>query len=144
MLRAAMTVLALKVCSLAYAFAYKKQNRLLLIPSHGLKGISSITRYDQRMGIRNIQVKRAYEAAAPSDGYRVLVDRLWPRGLTKQVLPLDLWDKDLAPTTELRTWFGHDPKRWVEFQKRYREELSSPAQHDRLQELLKVSASRTL
>jgi uncharacterized protein YeaO (DUF488 family) len=96
------------------------------------------------MGIRDIQIKRAYEAAASSDGYRVLVDRLWPRGLTKQALPLDLWDKDLAPTTELRTWFVHDPKRWVEFQKRYREELSSPAQHGRLKELLKVSGSRTL
>jgi uncharacterized protein YeaO (DUF488 family) len=93
---------------------------------------------------RDIRVKRAYEAAASSDGYRVLVDRLWPRGLTKQALPLDGWDKDLAPTTELRTWFGHDPKRWVEFQKRYREELASPAQSERLKELLKLSHPRTL
>ena len=79
------------------------------------------------MGPSDILIKRAYEAAASSDGYRVLVDRLWPRGLTKQALPLNDWDKDLAPSTELRTWFGHDPQRWAEFQKRYREELSSPA-----------------
>ena len=96
------------------------------------------------MGSRDILIKRAYEMAASSDGYRVLVDRLWPRGLTKQALPLDDWDKDLAPTTELRTWFGHDPERWLEFQKRYREELSSPAQRDRLKELLKAAGSRTL
>lgn len=96
------------------------------------------------MGSHDIRIKRAYEAAASSDGYRVLVDRLWPRGLTKKALPLDGWDKDLAPTTELRTWFGHDPKRWVEFQKRYREELSSPAQRDRLKELLMAAGSRTL
>jgi uncharacterized protein YeaO (DUF488 family) len=96
------------------------------------------------MGSRDILIKRAYAAAAPSDGYRVLVDRLWPRGLTKQALPLDDWDKDLAPTTELRTWFGHDPERWLEFQKRYREELASSAQQDRLKELLKAAGSRTL
>jgi uncharacterized protein YeaO (DUF488 family) len=96
------------------------------------------------MGSRDILIKRAYEAAASSDGYRVLVDRLWPRGLTKQALPLDNWDKDVAPTTELRTWFGHDPKRWAEFQKRYRKELSSPAQRERLKELLKAAGSRTL
>jgi uncharacterized protein YeaO (DUF488 family) len=96
------------------------------------------------MGSRDILIKRAYEAAASSDGYRVLVDRLWPRGLTKQALSLDDWDKGLAPTTELRAWFGHDPKRWAEFQKRYRAELSSPLQRERLKELLRVAGSRTL
>lgn len=96
------------------------------------------------MASRGIQIKRAYQPAASSDGYRVLVDRLWPRGLTKDALPLDDWDKDLAPTTELRTWFAHDPKRWVEFQKRYREELASPAQRERLKNLLKAAGSRTL
>jgi uncharacterized protein YeaO (DUF488 family) len=96
------------------------------------------------MASREILIKRAYEAAAASDGYRVLVDRLWPRGLTKQALPLDDWDKDLAPSTELRTWFGHDPQRWAEFQKRYRDELASPAQRERLKGLLKTSGSRTL
>jgi uncharacterized protein DUF488 len=60
---------------------------------------------------RQIGLKRAYEPAVPGDGYRVLVDRLWPRGVSKQALPLDLWDKDLAPTPKLRQWFGHDPRK---------------------------------
>lgn len=71
-----------------------------------------------------IQIKRAYDPAAPGDGYRVLIDRLWPRGIRKEALPLDTWAHDLAPSTELRKWFQHDPARWDEFRKRYREELS--------------------
>lgn len=82
-------------------------------------------------------IKRAYEPAARGDGYRVLVDRLWPRGLTKQALSVDEWSKDLAPTTELRQWFHADTARWTEFQKRYRAELSSAEQKQRLRELLK-------
>lgn len=70
-----------------------------------------------------IYLKRAYEPASASDGRRVLVDRLWPRGRSKKVLKLDAWDKDLAPSTALRKWFGHDPKRWAEFKKKYRAEL---------------------
>lgn len=70
-----------------------------------------------------IALKRAYEKPAASDGRRVLVDRLWPRGLAKAALKLDAWDKDLAPSTGLRTWFGHDPARWTEFKKRYEAEL---------------------
>jgi len=70
-----------------------------------------------------ITLKRAYETAAPSDGKRVLVDRLWPRGMRKAQLKLDGWEKDLAPSPVLRTWFGHDPKRWVEFKRRYKAEL---------------------
>lgn len=70
-----------------------------------------------------IVLKRAYEPAKSSDGRRVLVDRLWPRGRSKQLLKLDAWDKGLAPSTELRKWFGHDPKRWTEFKKKYRAEL---------------------
>jgi uncharacterized protein YeaO (DUF488 family) len=62
-----------------------------------------------------IAVKRAYDVAAPSDGYRVLVDRLWPRGLKKDALPLDEWLKELAPSSALRQWFGHDPERWEGF-----------------------------
>lgn len=68
-------------------------------------------------------LKRAYEPALPSDGYRVLVDRLWPRGLSKERAQLDEWAKDLAPSTELRQWFGHDPARWDEFARDYRSEL---------------------
>ena len=62
--------------------------------------------------------------AAPEDGYRVLVERLWPRGITRQQAALDLWLKDIAPSPELRKWFDHDPQKWAEFQRRYAEELS--------------------
>ena len=70
-----------------------------------------------------IQVKRVYEPVAKSDGIRVLVDRLWPRGLSKSDVKLDLWLPDLGPSTALRQWFNHDPERWAEFQRRYQAEL---------------------
>jgi len=70
-----------------------------------------------------IMLKRAYEAAAPGDGCRVLVDRLWPRGLTKDGAHVDHWLKEAGPSTALRQWFGHDPAKWAEFQRRYRDEL---------------------
>ncbi len=70
-----------------------------------------------------ISLKRAYEPPAKTDGLRVLVDRLWPRGLKKTDASIDLWRKELAPSTELRKWFGHDPEKWCEFQDRYRTEL---------------------
>ena len=72
---------------------------------------------------RMIQLKRVYEPAANIDGQRFLVDRLWPRGAKKESLALDGWLKDVAPSNELRKWFGHDPAKWTEFQKRYRTEL---------------------
>lgn len=71
----------------------------------------------------NVKLKRAYEPAAADDGTRVLIDRLWPRGVSKDDAALDLWLKDLAPSTELRKWFGHDPARWAEFQDRYADEV---------------------
>jgi uncharacterized protein YeaO (DUF488 family) len=81
----------------------------------------------------DITLKRAYDPAAADDGYRVLVDRLWPRGVSREDARLDDWARELAPSTELRRWFGHDPERFEEFQRRYREEL---AQHgDELEEL---------
>ena len=70
-----------------------------------------------------IQVKRVYDPAAPDDGTRLLVERLWPRGMTKEAAKLDEWIKEVAPSTELRKWFSHDPVKWPEFQKRYRAEL---------------------
>ena len=70
-----------------------------------------------------ILLKRAYEAASSDDGLRILVERLWPRGVSKQKAQIDLWLKDLAPSTELRKWYGHDPARWPEFRKRYWAEL---------------------
>jgi uncharacterized protein YeaO (DUF488 family) len=71
----------------------------------------------------NLKIKRAYEEPTKEDGTRILVDRLWPRGLTKAKAKIDLWLKDIAPSTELRKWFAHDPARWAEFQRRYKEEL---------------------
>ena len=71
----------------------------------------------------SINLKRIYEPPAKEDGYRILVDRLWPRGFTKEKAALDLWLKEIAPSTELRKWFGHDPEKWKDFQKKYREEL---------------------
>jgi len=72
-----------------------------------------------------IKIKRAYVAPERDDGTRILVDRLWPRGLTKRKAKIDLWLKDLAPSTELRKWFGHDPEKWKQFQSRYAGELKS-------------------
>ncbi|HZW65179.1 MAG TPA: DUF488 domain-containing protein, partial [Hanamia sp.] len=71
----------------------------------------------------NIQLKRIYEAGSKDDGYRILVDRLWPRGFTKEKAALDLWLKEIAPSNELRKWFGHDPDKWKDFQKKYQQEL---------------------
>ena len=71
-----------------------------------------------------IRVKRVYEAPKKEDGWRVLVDRLWPRGLTKEKASVDVWMKDVAPSDALRKWFGHEPKKWPEFEKRYRAELA--------------------
>lgn len=73
-----------------------------------------------------ILLKRAYEKVADEDGFRVLVDRLWPRGKKKVDLRLSAWTKDIAPSTELRKWFGHDPARWLEFRQRYAVELKNP------------------
>jgi uncharacterized protein YeaO (DUF488 family) len=84
-------------------------------------------------GNLEVRLKRAYEPPAAGDGVRVLVDRLWPRGLRKAEAAIDLWLKELAPSTELRRWFGHDPDRWDEFDRRYRGELS--AHTDLLEEL---------
>lgn len=74
---------------------------------------------------KELKLKRAYEPAAPEDGERYLVDRLWPRGVKKDALFLAGWLKEVAPSNALRRWFGHDPARWTEFRRRYREELKS-------------------
>jgi uncharacterized protein YeaO (DUF488 family) len=77
-------------------------------------------------GFAMFQAKRVYEPAAPEDGHRVLIDRLWPRGLSKNAAAVDTWLKDIAPSTALRRWFGHDPARWDEFAERYRQKLEEP------------------
>ena len=85
----------------------------------------------------NISLQRAYDEPTPDDGYRVLVDRVWPRGRTKEHLRLDEWARDLGPSTPLRKWFGHDPARWTEFQLRYHAELADPGRARTLDELAK-------
>jgi uncharacterized protein YeaO (DUF488 family) len=75
----------------------------------------------------NIRVKRVYDESAASDGRRILVDRLWPRGLTKEKAKIDYWAKDVSPSNELRKWYGHDPAKWDEFRKRYFAELDRNA-----------------
>ena len=87
-----------------------------------------------RISAANVRLKRAYESPSANDGTRVLVDRLWPRGVAKADAAVDLWLKDLAPSTALRKWFGHDPVRWLEFRERYAEELR---QHPELFDLLR-------
>lgn len=83
-----------------------------------------------------LKIKRVYEPATGADGTRVLVDRIWPRGVSKAEADIAWWAKDVAPSTELRKWFGHDPARWAEFQKRYRAELEGNAALQKLRELV--------
>jgi uncharacterized protein YeaO (DUF488 family) len=90
----------------------------------------------------DVQLKRAYEPALASDGYRVLIDRLWPRGVTREKAGLDEWARELAPSTTLRTWFGHDPARFAQFRLRYAEELA--AQEMKLRELRRRARHGTL
>jgi uncharacterized protein YeaO (DUF488 family) len=82
-----------------------------------------------------IQLKRAYDPPEETDGERLLVDRLWPRGLRQDAAQLSAWLKDLAPSNELRRWFAHDPSRWLEFQERYQAELRAPEQETLIREL---------
>jgi uncharacterized protein YeaO (DUF488 family) len=89
-----------------------------------------------------IHIRRVYEAPSPEDGLRVLVDRLWPRGLSKAEAHIDLWLKELAPSNELRRWFGHDPAKWEEFKARYFADLE--AQPELVQRLLQHSRGGTL
>ncbi len=83
-----------------------------------------------------LELKRAYEPAAPGDGRRVLVDRLWPRGVSKDEAHIDLWLKEVGPSTALRKWFGHDPVRWDEFRRRYDEELDGNPAVEQLRQII--------
>jgi uncharacterized protein YeaO (DUF488 family) len=91
-----------------------------------------------------VRVTRVYDPPGPDDGARVLVDRLWPRGLKKADAVIDAWCKEIAPSTELRRWYGHDPARFEEFAARYHAELEHPDQSARLAELRKLSQKRGL
>jgi uncharacterized protein YeaO (DUF488 family) len=90
----------------------------------------------------DVRLKRAYEPASAEDGYRVLVDRLWPRGVSKEQAKLDEWDQELAPSRQLREWFGHEPDRFPEFRRRYIDELR--ANRARLPELRRRARTGTL
>src|SRR6516165_12485386 len=89
-----------------------------------------------------IKLKRAYEAVAPDDGFRILVDRLWPRGVSKDSARIDLWLKEIAPTVTLRKWFGHDPSRWAGFRDRYFQELDK--NHAAVEQLIDMSRRGTV
>jgi len=94
---------------------------------------------------RVLLIKRIYKIKNIEDGYRILVDRLWPRGVSKMKASLDLWLKDIAPSTDLRTWFGHDPNKWQEFKKRYIEELKNNKQSvDKLTKIIETHKTVTL
>jgi uncharacterized protein YeaO (DUF488 family) len=92
----------------------------------------------------SVRVKRVYEQAERVDGVRILVDRLWPRGLTKDDAALDEWIRDIAPSNRLRMWFGHKPDRWLEFQRRYREELKTAEREEVLGRLKKIAGIATV
>jgi uncharacterized protein YeaO (DUF488 family) len=94
--------------------------------------------------VSGVYVKRAYDPPAADDGLRVLVDRLWPRGLKRHEAKVDLWLKDVAPSTDLRQWFGHDPARWPGFQERYRAELATSGALEELCSVVKQAGRVTL
>lgn len=91
------------------------------------------------MSAPKVQVKRIYEEESPEDGARVLVDRLWPRGISKERADLTLWEKEVAPSTDLRKWYGHDPDRFAEFTQKYTQELSGGAQEEAFETLLALA-----
>ena len=90
----------------------------------------------------DIRVRRVYDAPSAQDGARVLVDRIWPRGLSKAAARLDEWDKDVAPSTELRTWYQHDPAKFDEFRRRYTAELEQPGPREALSRLRALAADK--
>lgn len=91
-----------------------------------------------------VEIRRVYDTPDGDEGLRVLVDRLWPRGVRKDDLQYDLWEKDIAPTPALRKWFGHAPDRWEEFHERYRKELASPEVQERLRAIAKEAGKRKI
>lgn len=99
-------------------------------PSDATEGVCHIPGVTMK-----VHIKRVYEAPSDSDGKRILVDRLWPRGISKEAADLFAWMREVAPSAELRTWFDHDTKKWKEFQQRYRKELASNAEYVELQKL---------
>ncbi|MDD5542703.1 MAG: DUF488 family protein [Acidobacteriia bacterium] len=91
-----------------------------------------------------VKMKRVYESPSRDDGYRVLVDRLWPRGLTREKAHIDEWLRNIAPSNTLRQWYQHDPNKWTEFQKRYARELKTPAAAECLTRLKQLARQKTI
>lgn len=117
----------------------------MLIPIHILRHAaawSAVARPAMAPSGSTIRIKRIYDEPSPDDGLRILVDRLWPRGMTKERAKVDLWMKGVSPSTELRVWFGHDPEKWAEFRKRYRAELAGSAELDELRSLVREHSGR--
>lgn len=92
----------------------------------------------------SIRTERLHDSLGPGPGYRVFVDRLWPRGVARKDFHFDVWCKELAPSTELRQWFGHRVERWEEFSRRYREELRAPEQQERIRTLLADAGRKSI
>jgi uncharacterized protein YeaO (DUF488 family) len=91
-----------------------------------------------------VRVRRIYDEPTPGDGTRVLVDRVWPRGLSKEKARIDKWCKEVAPSTELRRWYGHEPERFAEFSRRYRAELDDPERATALAHLRRLAEAQTM
>ena len=98
----------------------------------------------QNEGRTMIRIKRVYSGPSPRDGVRILVDRVWPRGISRERARVVEWRKDFAPTASLRKWFGHEPTRWTEFRRRYRNELGRSETMDGLEKLARLSRKRTI
>jgi uncharacterized protein YeaO (DUF488 family) len=94
--------------------------------------------------VHRLKTKRVYDGRSGDDGTRILVDRLWPRGLSREKAAIDAWRKDLAPSDELRKWYGHRPERWAEFRRRYLEELAAPERREALREIEKLLRTGTV
>jgi len=92
----------------------------------------------------NVGIRRVYDPPRSAEGFRVFVDRLWPRGMRKDQLEYDLWEKEIAPTPGLRKWFGHMSARWDEFGEKYRRELEKPETQERLREIIKAAGRRNI
>jgi uncharacterized protein YeaO (DUF488 family) len=108
---------------------------LAATPAHPAAQMGKLVSSGNDTRMTDIRVRRVYEDPMEPDGARVLVDRIWPRGLRKEAAHIDHWAKDAAPSTELRTWFGHDPAKFDEFRKRYNAELAAPKAREELDQL---------
>jgi len=107
---------------------------------HGVRPRLSERRHSARERREMLRLKRAYEPAVHADGYRILVDRLWPRGLSKEKAAVNEWMKEVAPSADLRRWFGHDPERWRAFRRRYERELR--AREELVREIAALASRR--